>query len=227
MFPPTDIRSGWGSHGTVGGPMASFFKRYHSPLVRYARYKFSISDQDAEELASAFLLRELEKERRSRSLYQLYKADKGRFRNLLASSFWRFCRDQLKSNKDRRALSLDRPELIADDEAGLELGRLITRELFNTVRMELAEGLDEDERRVLSLKWPEDPDRAPASNAELQRQLGLTRGRVRQVMGRLADRFTLAFRRMVREAGLNADEARALLGSCSRILQEEQRPEDR
>lgn len=220
MFPKTDIDDGWGEHGTEGGPHASFFKRYHGPLARYARAKFKVDADRAEDLVSRYLTRQLERDRARGSIFRLYDPEKGRFRSLLAVSFWRFARDEL--DKDLR----QPPLFLGDDEPGAEddeFCRLVAREFFNALRRDIARGLADDERRVLDLQWPEDPAAEPAGKAAIERALGLSRARVRTIAARIADRFTYQLRRRIHAAGLSPDEARDLLGDCCRVLDQEQR----
>lgn len=216
-FPTTDIGR-WGEGGTEGGPWASFALRYRGPLSAYARRRFGLDPEFAEELSARFLAREVDRARGGHEpLFRLYEPGQGRFRSLLATVFWRFVRDQLELERRRRGLSLDalpEPAQPTDDE----LCRLIARELFAVVRGAVAEGCqDEDERRVLALKWPP-AGGAPLRNAEVQRELGLSRGRVRSIVARIGERFLAELRRLAEQSGVAPGDLIPLLHDTCRAL---------
>lgn len=225
LFPETDINSGWGRFGTEDGPHGSFFKRYYRPLARFARLKFKVSEGQAEELAADFMARELERDRDDRPpIFRLYAPDKGRFRGFLAKAFWRYCRDRLERGA---AASRARPlgeqaDFIAAD--GLELGRLVVREFLNSIRAEIIRSLDDPIKvSILNLKWPEDLDSDPLTNAAVERRMGLSRSKVRRAMAAIADAFIFALNRRLQQSGLDAETAGALVGDCCRILDAEDR----
>lgn len=222
MFPKTDMSRGWGRHGTQGGRMASFYKRYYHPLKRYGRYKFGLTDNQADEYVARYMARECEREVNEAAVFRLFDADKGRFRSLLATSFWRFCRDELR--KDQRQQSFEPLDDIDEaDGADFEFCRLVARDFFNHMRQGLLKTLtDAKEQQVLALKWPEDIDHEPAKNASIERQLGLTRAQVRTIQQRIAQQFLYLLRRQLHRAGLSKDCAQALLGDTCRVLDQEQ-----
>ncbi|MDF1665437.1 MAG: hypothetical protein P1V97_26995 [Planctomycetota bacterium] len=226
MFPKTDIQSGWGAAGTKGGASASFFKRYYTPLLRYCRHKFSVSDAMAEDLVSRFVAREFEREcEHKNAVFRLYDPERGRFRSYLASAFWRFARDELEKEQRRRGVSLesieDQREQSAED---FEFCRLVAREFFNNIREKLVAKISDDqEKSCLDLKWPVDSDNEPKSNAEIERTLGLSRSKVRTIVGKIADHFTFVLYQQIYQAGLSASDAKEILGDCCRVLDEEQK----
>lgn len=216
MFPTTDI-DGWGGRGTEGGPWASFFLRYERPLAYYAQRRLGVGAELAAELAARFVARELARERSGEEpLFRLYDPQKGRFRSLLATAFWRFGRDELNKERRRDHLALeDAPEQEADDA----FCQLVAEEFFQVVRGQLeAAAESDDERAVLALKWPATPDREPLSNSEIERQTGLTRGKVRGHVERIGARFVTALRALAQQAGLTPGELQPFVGDVCRAL---------
>lgn len=213
---------GWGAMGTEGGSFGSFAKRYGAPLMLFARSRFGLDHDRAGELTQRFFLRELEREREAeRAIFRLFDAERGRFRSLLARSFWRFCRDELAKEGRRRVLAAFPDESAVDD---FEMARLVSRDMLNSLRREVEGRLtDGDDRRVLGLKWPVDLSEPPLTNAEVCRRLGLARGVVRGALRRIADFLTHALNRRLLDAGLDAEDARELLGDYWRALDEEDR----
>lgn len=226
MFPKTDIQNGWGAAGTQGGALGSFYKRYFTPLLRYCKHKFAVSDDMAEDLVSRFVARELERElEQQNAVFRLYDPAQGRFRSYLASAFWRFARDELEKEQRRQGVSLellgDQQEQSADD---YEFCRLVGREFFNNIREKIAKKfVEENELACLDLKWPIDSDIEPKSNAEIGRTLALSRSKVRTLVGRIADQFTFVLYQQLFQAGLNASLAKEIIGDCCRILDEEEK----
>jgi hypothetical protein len=74
--------------------VGSFAKRYYEPLWRVAALDFGLADASrAQDLAQAFLLRELERQ----PIFERYaQAHDAKFRTYLRACFWRFCRDVLQ-----------------------------------------------------------------------------------------------------------------------------------
>lgn len=226
MFPKTDIQSGWGAAGTQGGASASFYKRYYTPLLRYCRHKFAVSDDLAEDLVSRFVAREFERDlKQGKAVFRLYDSQKGRFRSYLASAFWRFARDELEKEQRRRGVSLEileEHQEQSDDD--FEFCRLVAREFFNNIRDKIVKKIfEDDELACLDLKWPIDSDVEPKSNAEIERTLGLSRSKIRTIVGKIADQFTFVLYQQLYQAGLNANEAKEILGDCCLVLDEEQK----
>ena len=217
LFPETDITKGWGQQGTEGGPFASFFNRYFNPLKRFAMIQWRLNDYDASELASGFLLRELERESAGKTpLFQQFNPLKGRFRNLLAKTYWRYCRDEIYRGK-KRAESL--PESWDGEEGASRLEDLVAREFLNTLRAEVTRSLEkQDEIRLFDLRWPKDLALDPATNSEIMQTLNMTRGRLRVINNKIADALIAAMHRHFHNAGVNAQEARELIGSYCEVL---------
>lgn len=224
MFPKTDIQSGWGAAGTEGGATASFYKRYYTPLLRYCKHKFGVEDALAEDLVSRFVAREFERELdQQRAVFRLYDPEQGRFRSYLASAFWRFARDELEKETRRRGVALEALEQQGSGD-DFEFCRLVAREFFNHIRGKIVETVsDDNEKACLELKWPEDADAEPKSNAEIERILGLSRSKVRTMIGKIADRFTYILYQQFYQAGFSASEAKEILGDCCRVIDEEQK----
>lgn len=217
MFPTTDI-DGWGAGGTEGGPWASFFRRYQRPLTRYAALRFGVDAELAEELAARYVARELSRERQGdRPIFRLFDPTAGRFRSLLATSFWRFARDELQKEGRRRGAPLDDPR-VAEEGADDEFCRLVAREFFEVVRDRLRQAADEHEAAVLDLKWPRELAADPLNNAEVGRRLGLSRGQVRSLVNRIGERFVRELRRLAEQAGLSPGELEPFLGDTCRVL---------
>lgn len=217
LFPETDISKGWGRQGTEGGPFASFFKRYFNPLKRFAMIQWKLDENDASELASMFLLRELERDKDGKApLFNLYNPEKGRFRNLLAKSYWRFCRDQIhRSSKSPKSL----PDSWDEQGGSLGLDELVAREFLNTLRSEVMKSLSkQDELRLFDLKWPRDLAMDPTSNAEILKSLDMTRGRLRVINNKIGDALIAAMHRHFHCAGVTAEDARELIGGYCEVL---------
>lgn len=221
MFPTTDI-SGWGEGGTQGGPFASFFRRYQGPLAAYARHRLRVDPGLAEELAARFVARELERaERGERPIFRLHDPASGRFRSLLATSFWRFARDELAKEARRGGPSLDHPDVAEEEDSAAQdaFCRLVAREFFNVVRAAIrAELVEEDALAVLELKWPADLAAEPLNNAEVQRRLGLSRSRVRTLVRRIGAGFVKHLGSVAGQAGLTPAELDPFLADACAVL---------
>lgn len=214
----------WGGQGTEGGPWASFFARYQRPLSSYARRRFGVDADLAEELAARFVARELAREQRGeRPIFRLYNPAAGRFRSLLATSFWRFARDELQKESRRKGVSLDAyPDLGREVEADDEFCKLVAREFFNVVRETIRKDLDSDDARtVLDLKWPVDPSADPLSNTEVERETGLSRSKVRTLTKRVGEAFLKALKRYATDAGLSPGEIHPFLADTCAVLDRE------
>jgi len=210
----------WGQHGTQGGPWASFVQRYQRPLALYARRRLGVDAELADELAARFVARELGREHDGqRPLFRLYDPNQGRFRSLLATAFWRFARDELAKEGRRRGVSLDAHPALGEVEADDEFCQLVAREFFEVVRARLSEGAEsEDERAVLALKWPGGLEAEPLDNAGVERQLGLSRQRVRTCVNKIGERFVRELRRLAEQAGLAPGELQPFVGDTCRAL---------
>jgi len=218
VFPTTDMAS-WGRRGTEGGPWASFFRRYERPLADYARRRLGVDPGLAEELAARFVARELGRDRAGEPpIFRLYDPQRGRFRSLLATTFFRFARDELAKEGRRSGPSLEEA-LAADPAADDAFCGLVARELFEVVRGRLrADAAGPEEVAVLDLKWPAGPSGAPLPNAEVERRLGLSRARVRTLTDRIAAGFVRHLRRIATQAGLSPAELEPFLGDTCHAL---------
>ena len=205
--------------------VGSFAKRYFEPLARVALLDFPGIDQAlAQELAQAFLVRELERE----PVFERYAPSRGhdaKFRTYLRTCFWRFCRDELEKERRRHAASLDALPQEPPGDAG-ELDRLVARDLLRSLRARILDGgrapLDAPARRYFALKWPDDIHAAPRADAEVGAELGLTRAQLRTLKRRVLDRVLLAVRAQLREEGLEDDEVdRALQGYVAALGRED------
>lgn len=206
--------------------VGSFARRYFEPLWRVARLDFPGIDEDtAQDLAQAFLTRELERT----PVFERYEPGgphQARFRTYLRACFWRFCRDELSRAARRPALPLDALPADPPDPGTSELERLVARDLLRSLRARVLDGgrgpLPPDAARYFELKWPLDIHAAPRSDAEVGAALGLPRGAVRTLKRRVVDRILLALRLQLREEGLAPDAVdRALEGYLSALGRED------
>lgn len=205
--------------------VGSFAKRYYAALSRVAQLDFPGVDASlAQELAQAFLVRELERE----PVFERYAPGGGhdaKFRTYLRTCFWRFCRDELAKERRRHAVSLDALPDEPPADAG-ELERLVARDLLRSLRQRILTGgrgpLDPDASRYVALKWPDDIHAPPRTDQEVGAALGLSRGQLRTLKRRVLDRVLLALRQQLREEGLGDDEVdRALQGYLTALGRED------
>lgn len=229
MFPTTDMTH-WGAYGTQGGPWASFFRRYERPLAHYACRRLGVDHDFGEELAARFIARELGREHGGeRPIFRLYDSQQGRFRSLLATSFWRFARDELEKEGRRRGVCLEEGAALAlEQEADDEFCRLVAREFLEVLRGRLRDDArSQDEIAVLNLKWPEDPFADPLSNTEVERELGLSRSKVRTLTKRIGAGFVHHLREIAAQAGLSPAEIHPFLGDTCHALDRGERATSR
>ncbi|RMG11196.1 MAG: sigma-70 family RNA polymerase sigma factor [Planctomycetota bacterium] len=207
MFPTTDVE-GW----TQGSGWEKFFRAYQAPLARYARQRFGVDQDVAEDLAQGFIARELERAATGGvPLFRLYDPARGRFRCLLATCFWRYARDLLSRNRRRTLASLD--ALGESPPSEDPLAGMISREYLQTLRSRVREAArDALERAVLDLKWPSDEGAFPLPNAEVARLLGTTRSAVRRRVERIGASFAAVLREYARASGLEVEEIDPVLG---------------
>lgn len=179
-FPQTDITRGWGRNGTEGGPHESFYKRYRTPLERFARFKFpGASPQSIQDWVQGFFAREIERDRSGETpIFERYAPGaqhQRKFRNYLASAFWRYSRDEYEKEARRRGVPLDDSPELADGDND-EFERLVARDFLNSLRRRvLAELEDAAERAFFELKWPADIDAEPPSDTAIQQGLNAAR----------------------------------------------------
>lgn len=212
-FPETDLE-GW-----TAPDVASFAKRYYEPLWRVARIDFPFLDEaGAQDLAQAFLLRELT---RTPVFARFDPGHGARFRTLLRTAFWRFARDRLEHERRRACVPLDDvPEPKGRDDA---FDRFVVRDFLNTLRAEVEPALEGDhaDRQFLAMKWPTRLDAEPLSDRQIADNLGLSRKQLRVVKERVLTKVLLAFRRRVHADGLKAGALDATIEDYWGILQRE------
>lgn len=206
--------------------VGSFAKRYYEPLWRVAALDFPAVDQSAaQDLAQAFLLRELERE----PVFARYTPQGGhdaKFRTYLRTCFWRFCRDELAKVGRLSTSSLD---VLGDEPpAGdaCEFERLVARDVLRSLRARVLEGgrapLEDEAARYFALKWPAELDQAPLTDAEIAAKLGVSRARLRTLKRKVVDRILVALREQLRSEGLAAQDVdRALEGYVAALGRED------
>lgn len=200
--------------------VASFTKRYFQPLWRCAQLDFGGLDRGAaQDLAQAFLLRELQRT----PVFERYETGRGhdaKFRTYLRTCFFRFARDELAKERRRRALSLDALPVEPPDRTEGELDRLVLRDLLATLREAVTEGeaLSAEGQRYFDLKWPADPERGSASDAEIGAALGLPRGQLRTVKKQVVGRIVVALRQLLHRDGLRGRAADSALEEYVALL---------
>jgi DNA-directed RNA polymerase specialized sigma24 family protein len=210
--------------------VGSFAKRYFEPLWRLARHDLpGVDESRAQDLAQAFLLRELERT----PLFERFvqgEAHAPRFRAFLRTCFYRFCRDELEKERRRAGRPLEGLPEEPPAAGASELERLVARDLVRALRARVVDGgrapLDEDARRYLERKWPDDLLAPPRPDLEVARALGLTRARVRTLKRRVVDRLIVALRAQLRAEGLGPEEVEQGLAAYVAALGREDGRED-
>lgn len=211
--------------------VGSFAKRYFEPLWRVATLDFPAIDHSrAQDLAQAFLVRELERV----PVFERYAPGArhdAKFRTYLRTCFYRFCRDELAKERRHAGASLDALSEELPEEGAAELDRLIARDLLRHLRGRILEGgrapLAPDAASYFQLKWPEDLEAAPASDQEVAEALGLTRAKLRTLKRKVVDRILVALRQELHEEGLTAAEVdRAIEGYVTALGREDPSADD-
>lgn len=206
----------------------SFWHRYEAPLAHYGARRLRLRPEDASDLARDFCLKQLERERSSErpTVHETYAVRQDRpesrwwpshgFRRFLATSFYRFCRDELAKRRGTTALDASVLDEVSpgDDEARDPLALLIVRDVLASVRDEVLEpwSPEDDIRRLYyEAKWPRDLAEEARSDAMVEALVGCTRSELRTAKRHVQDRIVYVLHRRVVEEGWSPDEARRLL----------------
>ena len=155
-----------------------------------------------------FFTREIEREAQGvEPIFRRYEPGqqhKRKFRNYLASAFWRYCRDELDKDSRRRTQSLETvPE---QSILHAEFERLAVRELLNDLRAKIAKiTIDPLELLYFSTKWPTAIEHGPMTDKDVLEHLNqerqqqglecLTRSQLRTVKKKVIERLAYIFDR--------------------------------
>jgi hypothetical protein len=105
------------------------------------------------------------------------------------------------------------------DTALSDFDRLVARDLLKTLRTRIvASPLTPDAARYFDLKWPPDADAAAASDADIAKELVVTRAQLRTTKKKVVDRILLTIRKHVHDEGLRGREADGVLEGYLAIL---------
>ena len=202
--------------------LSSFTKRYFEPLWRSALWDFRwIDTSRAQDLAQAFLLRELERT----PIFEQYEPLKGhnaKFRTYLRTCFYRFARDELAKERRRGGLSRDALPVELPAASFKEFDRLVTRDLLRNLRERIVASppMAPEAQQYFDLKWPPITVDEPPADAEIAETLNLSRAKLRTIKRKVADRILLAIRRQVHSEGLRGRDADGVLEGYLSILAE-------
>jgi len=200
--------------------LASFSKRYFGALWRFARLELRVGTARAQDLAQAFLLRELQREAPVFLRFEEGAVHGAKFRTYLRTCFFRFARDELRKERLRSGRPLHDLPPRAIESGAAAFDRVVVRDLLADLRARIAAGLDVDGRRYLDLKWPLAFEQGTRPDTEIAADLRLTRARLRTIKRKVAARILLAVRNQIHDEGLRGSEADDVLSDYLSILGE-------
>jgi RNA polymerase sigma factor (sigma-70 family) len=232
LFPSTPISALEQLHAadaeTRSSAMSVLAEAYHAAVYKYARLKWSLSPEEADDATQGFFLHALE-----RGTFAAFVSQRARFRTFVRSCFDRFVisegrkRDALKRGRTLHLATTSWDELEQEHQATSALGispeehfeRTWKQAFFSAVLEDLSRYCERKGKGAhfdLFRRYHVDPEACSKGHAELAAELGLSEIEVNNRLAYARNHFRrLALTRLRRITADEEDfreEARELLG---------------